>query len=567
MFAKARVVRGMLLLGVALGGVGGCLLFSPLDDLPATGGKSAGGKNAGGMSAGGMSSVSGASSLGGAAGGEGGAGAAAGETNSGHECETNLECFKKNSDQPSRCRPSDHTCVLLRSPTCTLNYGEGHKDPNAIYFGAFAPFNPSAPGDSTVIWSQRLALDELSGDNLGGLPDPRRPLVMIVCNNADDAVEAGIAHLADELQVPAMIANLQSGALRKAFQDHPDIFYLNPVTVTNAVATWDDDDKIWSLLGQPADLAPAYAALVKLQEQRWDPSKHPGEKLKVALVSTNAAFDGELASAVEAALRFNDDTPAVDNGANYLAVKIDADDPRLGDHSQEIIDFGPDVILSAASGLFSMNEGLLETIELDWDGDQTDKPRPFYVLSPYNTGDLSNIAQLMSSFIVGQTDLNPERRFVGVSVAGARDNKLQKAYEDRLRPMFPNAEPDSANYYDAMYFLAYAMYGAGTDAPLSGASIARGMRRLLDGDASYPVGPTRIKSTFDALGAGSNVHVLSTLGPPDFDAETGVRPVEASVLCFDNMGSYVVPHRNVLRYDRDLGALTGTFPCFSGFFE
>jgi hypothetical protein len=567
MFAKARVVRVLLLLGVALGGVAGCLLVSPLDGLPAAGGKDAGGKSAGGKSAGGTSAASSGDSLGGAVAGEAGAGASAGESSSGRECETNLECFKKKTDQPARCRPSDHTCVLLRSPTCTLNYGDGYKDPNAIYFGAFAPFNPNAPGDSTVIWSQRLALDELSGDNLGGLPDPRRPLVMIVCNNADDAVEEGVAHLADELQVPAMIANLQPGALRKAYQDHPDIFYLTPVTVTNVVATWDDDDKIWGLLGQPADLAPAYAALVKLQEKRWDPAQHPGEKLKVALVSTNAAFDGELASAVEAVLRFNDDTLALDNGANYLNVKLDADDPQLDEHSRDIIAFRPDVILSAASGLFSMDKGLLETIEVNWDGDQTDIPRPFYVLSPYNTGDLSNIAQLMGSFIKGKTDLNPELRFVGVSVADARDNKLQKAYEDRLRPLFPDAEPDSANYYDAMYFLAYAMYGAGTDAPLSGASIAKGMRRLLDGDTSYAIGPKLIQSTFGALGAGSNVHVLSTLGPPDFDAKTGVRPVEASVLCFDNMGTYVVPHRNVLRYDRDLGALTGIFPCFSGFFE
>jgi len=566
MFAKARVSRFLLLLAIALGGVAGCLLVSPLDELPGGGGTNAGGNGPGGEHAGGMPSDSSGSSFGGAAAGEAGDGGTAGESSSVRECETNLECFKKNDEQPSRCRPSDHTCVKLRSPTCTLNYGEGHKDPNAIYFGAFAPFSPSAPGDSTVIWSQRLALDELSGNNLGGLPDPRRPLVMIVCNNGDDAVEEGIAHLADELQVPAMIANLQPGTLRKAYQDHPDIFYLSPVTVTNVVATWDDDDKIWGLLGQPADLAPAYAALLKLQEKRWA-AQHPGEKLKVALVSTNAAFDGELASAVEAVVRFNDDTLALENGANYLAVKLDVNEPRLDDHTQEIIDFAPDVILSAASGLFSMHNGLLETIELGWDAEQTDVPRPFYVLSPYNTGDLSNIAKLMGSFIKSATDPNPELRFVGVSVADARDNKLQKAYEDRLRPMFPNAEPDSANYYDAMYFLAYAMYAAGTDGPLSGSSIAKGMRRLLDGDTSYAIGPKLIQSTFGALGAGSNVHVLSTLGPPDFDPATGVRPVEASVLCFDNLGTYVVPHRNVLRYDRDVGALAGTFPCFSGFFE
>jgi hypothetical protein len=63
------------------------------------------------------------------------------------------------------------------------------------------------------------------------------------------------------------------------------------------------------------------------------------------------------------------------------------------------------------------------------------------------------------------------------------------------------------------------------------------------------------------------VHVLSTLGPPDFDPDTGVRAVDGNVLCFERIEKLVVLHKDVLRYDRDLGKLTGTFPCFSGFFE
>jgi hypothetical protein len=567
--AKARLGRIVLLLGSAVSSAAGCLLVSPLDSLPATGGESAGGAHAGGTS-----SASSGESRGGSAAGVAGESSNAGQAGDGSgECTSNLDCVKKYNDaQPYRCRPADNTCVKLRSDTCSLVYGN-YKDPNAVYFGAFATFNPSAPGDNSIIWSHLLALDEISGDLKVGLPGPdktRRPLVMVVCNNADDVVASGIEHLVDEVQVPAMIATLKPGDMLRAFADHSkrDVFYLSPVPVSHDVATLDDDDKIWGLLGQQSDLAPTYAALLKLQEKRWkaDPSRKAGDKLKVALISTKAAFDTDLATAVEPLLRFNDDTPALDNGDNYLAIKLDADNPRLGENSQTVRDFGPDVILSAASDLFSMKKGLLELIELGWDADQSDKPRPFYVLPPYGAGTLSPIVQLLNAFIDGGLDTNPQLRFVGVSVAPAGDNTLQKAYEGRLRPLYAEADPDTANYYDAIYFLAYAMHGAGSDAPLTGSRIAQGMTRLLDGN-DFDVGPGTIKQTFDELTAGANVHVRSTLGPPDFDTKTGVRAVDGSVLCFENKGLYVALRKHVLRYDRDQGALIGNFPCFPGFFE
>jgi hypothetical protein len=56
------------------------------------------------------------------------------------------------------------------------------------------------------------------------------------------------------------------------------------------------------------------------------------------------------------------------------------------------------------------------------------------------------------------------------------------------------------------------------------------------------------------------------LGPPDFDADTGVRPVEGGVLCFEKTDFKVQQRPDVLRYDVREGALIGTFPCFPGFY-
>jgi len=571
-FVKPRVLRAALLLSAACVGAVGCLVVSPLEELPAAAGK--GGKSAGGMNAAGT--ASGASSLGGAAAGEAGEAVSAGMTGQGsQECLTNAECQRKNASEPYRCRPSDHTCVALKSEACPLAYGDA-ANPDAIYFGAFATLNPSALEDNSIIWSHLLALDELSGDKVGGLPDGangmRRPLVMVVCDNTDEYVEPALSHLIEDVQVPAVLATLKPGDLRRsydAYHTKHDVFYLSPVSVTSTVATAPDKDLVWSLLGQPSDMAPTYAALLKLAEKRLrkDRDLQPADKLKVALVTTTDAFDTDLYEAVEPLLRFNDDQLALDNSPdNYLPIKLDSAHPELDTNAQIIADFGPDVILSAASELFSMDGGLLQKIEEEWGGAQATKALPFYVLSPYNAGDLNRIILLMNDAIEFTGEADPQLRFVGVSVAGSRDATLQNKYALRLRGMFKKANFDTANYYDATYFLAYAMYGAGTETELRGSTIAQGMHRLLSG-TSYDVGPNNIDTTFKALSnAGSSIHLASTLGPPDFDAETGVRAVDGSVLCFEKVGLTVQLRTDVLRYDRDAGKLTGSFPCFSNFY-
>jgi hypothetical protein len=234
----------------------------------------------------------------------------------------------------------------------------------------------------------------------------------------------------------------------------------------------------------------------------------------------------------------------------------------------DIATFKPDIVVSAASEAFSMPGGLLQEIEANWDVIANGTKRPFYVLSPYNAGDLGTVEFMINGQIEAATDINAQQRFVGISIAGAEDLTLQTGYESRLRSHFKDAYTDTANYYDAVYFLAYAMYGSSDSGPLSGPGIADGMKRLLAGDSSFDIGPAPIiPKVFDALAEpGSNIEVRSTMGPPSFDPDTGVRSVDASVLCFQKDGTTVTRQLDVLRYDRKLSKFRGAFPCFTGLF-
>lgn len=563
-----RARRLALVVGAVLTGVTGCLVITPLDDLPQVksaagqGGSSQGGKNAGGTTPTGGSNAA----------GQGGETPSGGAPNP-DGCTSNAECVRLSNDDPARCRPSDHTCVRLKNEACPIVVGDA-ASPNAIYFGAFATLDPAAPEENSIIWAHALALDELSGDNQVGLPDgPKgvsRPLVMVVCDNTDDTVEPGVRHLVEDLEVPAMIATLKPGDLRRAYETYPDVFYLSPVSVTAPVAAEKDDGHIWNLLGQPSDLAPTYVELLKLSEAnvRHTHGIADGTDVKVALVTTKDAFDSELADVLTPVLRFNGKS-VLDNGDNFKGFTI-GDKPDFTDLAAEISAFGPDIIVSAASEQLLMTNGLEQTLHGDWEINTfPDKlPLPFYILSPYNAGNLSELAGRISERLERAPTVADQERYVGVSIAAAANKTLQNAYAIRLGSQFKNAIKDTAHFYDAVYYLAYAMYGANQPTGLTGSGIAQGMQRLLKG-ATLNIGPGWITDTFEALSAeGATLHVASTLGPPDFDATTGVRPVDGSVFCFKRQNNTASSLIDVLRYDRDAKALTGkAFPCISGFYQ
>ena len=482
--------------------------------------------------------------------------------------------MKPGAGAPYRCRPSDHTCVRLESEECPLSYGSSG-DPNAIFFGAFATLNPADPETNSTIWAHRLALEELSGDSMDGLPGPgatRRPLVMIVCNNDASVVETALAHLADTLEVPAVLATLKPSDLRRGFEAHADrdIFYLSPVVSTRTLNGLNDNGRIWHMLGEPADMAPTYVSLLGLAE-KYEKARRDVTTLRVALVTTTDAYDRDLSNALSLVLKFNGkDLTTNEADGNYAGFTVDTTDPQLLDIATSIVTYRPHIVISAASESFTQTSGIFEHIESEWDGEIPNSEnvgRPFYVLSPFNAGDLTGIKSKINAFIRGATGPTPNRRFVGVSVAGAADLTLQNQYATRLRTRFgKDAYTDSGNYYDATYFLTYAIYGAGTAEPLTGSGIARGMNRLLEGQR-FDVGPDLILDVQQALDKDDDtIELQGTLGPRPFDPKTGGRLDEGSVLCFSAEDSQVTLKSDVLRYDRGSNELVGDFPCFPGFY-
>lgn len=596
-FARVRL-SAVVVAALALGG---CLLLTPLDDFEKGTGSEAG-RGGGGSGRGGGSGTSasgeggvpvgagqaGESTSAGAGGDDGGdagasgapAGGSAGAPPTG--CRSNAECITNGANDPYRCRP-DGECARLKTSECPLVYGDVQSR-NAIYIGSFAPLPDDRPDNSTVVYAERLALDEINSDQFGGLPDAEgisHPIVMVVCDNSgepatlQDQIVAGMGHLANTVQVPAVLAMLLPGDMREVFKEYGahEIFYLNPVGATRQIVELPDNDLIWNLLGQPSDLAPVYGELVRLLELhiRAERALLDEEPIRVALVTTTDAFNSELAGYVEDELEFNSMNADENEAAgNYRNFSVQVTNPIAGRTASAIGDavreFRPDLVISAAGKEFTQTQGVLDGVELYWDGIEDPPPRPFHLLSPFNAGDIDAIRGLINAELGGPDPL-ANQRFVGIAAAGAVDKTLQNKYGNRLQDAFGNVSTDTGNYYDAFYYLAYATYSAMHTAEsfphLTGPDILRGFNLLLSGRAR-DVGPDDMGHVFTDLKQNS-IELIGTLGPPDFDHAGGIRVDPGAVFCFENTGGMVTPLVDVLRYDRGNDEFTGEFPCFPNF--
>lgn len=486
-------------------------------------------------------------------------------------CTSNAQCLERSGEfEPSACVAGE--CVELLTPDCPLllpQTGRGwlpnlrNSDPEPVIVGAFSQVPESLYG--VVARTFDLALTEVTR-TVGGLPaasGKRRPLVVLVCRNVyedESALDAAIAHLIDEVRVPAVIAHLETAPLIRAFQRGGrarHVFFMSPLSAEQSLLDLDDDGLVWNMLPGGAALAAAYPALVNvtLEHLRNTGALAADEDARVAVVrADNIANLAETATALTRSIRYNGKSAAENAPMSFQAFSIISSDTgeTASDYAPVIdalLKFAPHLIISAAGGEFPAI--FMPALESAPWGE-----RPTYLLSPWNYAD-GRLLELAQRF--APVDLR--RRMLGVNFAGAPDKSLYDAYQARFDAAYPSfaGTPGLENYYDAAYYLIYAGIAAGPVSPLIGADFALGMPRLLAGRPAFDVGPEDLAAAYRALeDPASAIALNGTLGPPDFDARTGARATAGTVWCIAEDLRF---ETDVLRLDDD-GQLAGRFPCY-----
>lgn len=487
------------------------------------------------------------------------------------ECETHTDCVRQNFDSPFLCQ--DGACVDMRTSECPLVLNvEGLEQADPVIVGAFSFLELGLRSSPTTL-NYELAAKEIHGASPGlhgGKNGTRRPMVMVLCEGVEtdqDGVNRSLEHLVDTMHVPAIIATFNDTNLlhhaftRVAKQD--DIFFINPLAPNQELLREDTEGLMWSILGSWRSLASTYRPVVLRAEafQRTVADIPEEESLRVALVSGTQGEEQDVSLALvqnpDYELRFNGKTALENDGADFQLFPLESDGSNADDITVELLAFKPHLIVSTAGEGFV--QLVLPLVEEGWNAAAPGQVKPFFVLSRFAAGQGPLLATSANRPIRSRT--------VGINYATIEGDRLYQSYLIRLKganPGFDGLE-STENFYDVVYFLYYAMAGAGGARPLGGSDIASGMRRVISGDIDFEVGSEDVPNAVALLQANpdASVSFIGTMGAPEFNVANGARHTPSSVWCLDADNGAI--QFEALRYNQEEQTLSGNFPCFDDF--
>jgi hypothetical protein len=196
----------------------------------------------------------------------------------------------------------------------------------------------------------------------------------------------------------------------------------------------------------------------------------------------------------------------------------------------------------------------MKPLEERWPGDGG-SDRPYYVLTdqvkgPDLLGQARNIPSLRAR--VRGTGLTPGQSSADVVTAFELD------YRGRYGEP-PNASGAGPSF-DATYALAYAL-AATRDLPVSGPSIAKGLRKLAGGPTApnVGVGSNSILSTFSRLSMAEPINMIGTYVPFEWDERGAVVNRTIEIWCIGAASGAVAYGSANLTYDINTGKFTGAY--------
>lgn len=512
----------------------------------------------------------------------------------GGSCTTHAQCIEEAFNNPARC--VENKCVRVETTRLcnqqVLPSPELLKREDTILVAAFMQgANPQITGAGRAY---SLALEELEAAG-GILGSPQYHLAVLICDADPAVVEDGVRHVVDDLRVPAVIASFGTGTLAKVVADDivkAGVFTINPSFTTDFLKFSRTDRLVWGLLGTGEDVALAYRPV--LEQLRSE--KQLGANAKVAIVATDGSLDKPMADLLELgqssssapggrdatkALAMTNGLPPQQDPANFRRFKIHSKefpappdfDKNLADVKEALLAFAPDVIIALTgpeldsffveidAQLYAKNN----PADAGADAGAGTKGRPYWILGPSN-GELFRGGQktALGAYLDPAAPGVDRRRarVIGVQFAGAVDTKQVDGFRDRMRDKYKDAAVEglaSENFYDAIYWLAYAIAAAGPDAPVDGESFSAGVRKLFKGAPETEVNPgdvDTIQKAYIQIGKypPSGSLFVGALGPPDINEPTGTWNSVGSTYCYPPwQEGKPAPTYEVRRYSPDGG--------------
>lgn len=484
-----------------------------------------GGNSAGGGGVGDSGTGSGGSDM--PVGGEGGAPPG--------DCATNQECTDRaaaadmgyagaadaTEQAASVCvkKPIAH-CVKLLSDDCSTITGDYTND-NAVILGSlFSTKGTTAPTNILRQESATLAIQQIN--NAGGVPSGStsangRPLVMVSCDESTNLVRAA-THLVTDLQVPAIVGPNTS-------QDTLDVsnqvtvpggtVVMSPTGVASSIASLIDNDLTWLMVPSDVQRAPLMISQIGVLEQTLKQARNE-TTVKLGVVFRNDALGiGTRTSLNDLVINGKSMTDPINLNNNVQIDGYSATDTTLQPLVTKYVGFAPDIIVLA--GTAEAITMMMVPLEAQW----TSANRPSYVLI-----DSTKVPELLTA-VTGNDDLRHRVRGTGITPGPTGKNTPGDTFNSFVLDFtqaYPGASATTSGMgpsHDAAYAIGMALAATRTE-PVSGASVAKGLRKLAGGTTVLEATGTNILAGFQQLAAGQDITLIGTFGNLNWDANGAV---------------------------------------------
>jgi len=505
--------------------------------------------------------------------GEGGMG---GEVDSG-DCSTNQECTDRFSGQaqgeagagatvvPGACikAPVPH-CVKLLSEDCASITGD-YTNNQAIFVGSL--FTLTGQTASTNLNRQKAAALGIEQINMGGgVPSGNtsagaRPLVMVHCDESTNLVRAA-THLVNDLHVPAIVGpNTSQDTLDVSMKSTVPggTVVMTPTGVASSIAALSDNDLTWMMA--PSDVQRAPLMIDQLGAMEAQLKADRGQStINLGIVFRNDALGIGTRTAL------NDLTVNGKPLANNEHVRIDPYNGADADQQtlvEKYLTFLPDIVVLA--GTAESITKILVPLEAQWpqnDNNQDLTPRPYYMLI-----DSNRVTELTNAANGNGHDLARRVRGTGLAAGmmGTDTYDTNELFKTDFQIRYDDKKSASISgmgaSHDAAYAIGLALAATRTQ-PVSGASVAEGLRKLAGGATKLKATGTNVLPAFQKLAAGETITAIGTYGLLDWDANGAVKGGTIEMWCIGGPPGNTAYASSGLYFDLASQTKSGSYtPC------
>jgi branched-chain amino acid transport system substrate-binding protein len=479
------------------------------------------------------------------------------------ECTTNQQCTDKAGTNPDNtpiaavCIQPEGRCVPVLSEDCDSITGD-YLDDRAILIGTlFSTKGAQAATNLPRQQSAALAVEQINA--IGGVPPAAgsaepRPLVLVSCDESTNLVRAA-EHLVKDLRVPAIVGPNTS-------QDTIDVstkvtvpngvVVVTPTAVASSIVSLSDKDLTWLMVPSDVQRAPLMISQVNALEQELKQARS-STTVKLGIVFRNDALGvGTRTSLNELQLNGKGLTDPINLGTNVEIDGYDASQPDQQAIVDKYVAFAPDIVVLA--GTAEAVTKVMVPLEAKW----TRAERPRYVLI-----DSTKVPELITA-VTGNDDLRQRVRGTGITPGPTGKGTPAEAYNgfkidyDVRYEGSNSAISGMGPSHDAAYAIGLAL-AATRDQPVSGASVASGLRKLAGGSMRVTTLGTNLLAAFKQLEAGKNITAIGSFGALEWDESGAVKGGTLEMWCIGGTAEKPAYQSSGLMFDIMTQQQSGAF--------